>query len=95
MLFDQAQCEAAEPREVLGDVSVAGAALVFTECHVQAPVAGVLDAPVPTHGFGKGPDIPLEAGDVVPHFACFGAAGLTRLDDQAECPQSFPLFQAA
>jgi len=66
MLLDQAEGQAAQPREVFHERAVADPAFVFPVGHVERPVQRVLDAPVPAHGLGELPAVATQAAEVVP-----------------------------
>ena len=67
--LEQVQGDAAEAREVLGRVALADAAVVFAEVDVQAPVEGVLDAPMPANQFQQSRCVvSRQAADVVAIF---------------------------
>ena len=53
MLFEKRQGEAIEPSEVLAQMDIPNARLIFAISHVEAPVAGVFDCPVTAHSAGK------------------------------------------
>ncbi len=70
----------------------AGAAAVFPEADIKAPVKLVFHAPVPAHGAREAPDVRREAAEVVAAFGARGAAGdFAHGFDEAHAAEVFPL----
>ena len=72
---EQVEGDAAQGGEVGGGVPGAGAAAVFLEAHIEAPVELVFHAPVAAHGAGEPPDVRRQAAEVVAAFGARCAAG--------------------
>lgn len=94
MLLQQRECEAVEPREVLPGMPVADPGLVFTIRDVQAPVAGVFDAPMTAHGSSELLHSQFLAADVITCFNGFCSVSQAATDHHADRSQPFPVAQA-
>ena len=57
------QGEAAHPSEVLAEVTITGATLVFVERHIEGPMASVLDPPMTASGFRRQLYVPFQIAD--------------------------------
>src|SRR3982751_765852 len=65
MLLQQREREAIEPRKVLTEVLVPNARFILAIRHVQAPVAGVLNAPVTADRMGETLHTDRQTADVI------------------------------
>src|SRR6185437_7482729 len=92
VLLEQAECEATQPCQVLRQASIPRSALVFAECHVQAPVARVLDSPVTANGASEQFHVAFRARNVGLHFARFLGVDLTPSNHQAQRPKPGPFL---
>jgi hypothetical protein len=91
VLLDEAQGEAAEPGEVLGERAVADAAVVFAVGHVERPVKRVLDPPVAANGLGEKLAVAAQAAHVVASVDRFDAVLFTDANDRADRLETFPV----
>ena len=67
----------AKPGEVLAEVAIAGAALVFAEGHVEGPMASVLDPPMTASGFREQLHVAFQAADRTLDFIGLDAVDFT------------------
>src|ERR1700719_1167365 len=70
MTLEQADGEAAEPREIIRQGAFARAAVIFSEGHIQHPVHG-FNAPVAANGFRESFAADIASADVVAHLTGF------------------------
>jgi hypothetical protein len=92
MPFDESDCEASEPTEIVSEGPFAGAAVVLPEVDSQNPRHGV-DSPVATDGFTKPLARKATVQDVEPGLCGFGSIGLLRDSYRiANCREPWPLF---
>jgi len=54
IFLDEVKSDSAQGGEVVSGILGPRAALIFSEGNIQCPMQGVLDAPMPTDGFGEG-----------------------------------------
>ena len=88
----EVEAEDAEGGEVARGVAEAGAAGVLAEDDVEAPVALVLDAPVPADGVGDGGGVGGEAAEEEGALGVFMAVGETPgAVDAHQRPEARPL----
>jgi hypothetical protein len=89
---DEVECDVAYQREIVGDVSGAGAGVVVIELNIEAPVQAILDFPVTAHGVGDFFRVGREAADVVAPLHCPFAADDARALDDSKALDVAPLF---
>ena len=93
MLLQQADREAAEPGEIVGQMPLARPALVFVERDVEHPVQGIFDAPMPADGLSKSTPTHVAADDEVADIAALAAVTVCcDADHHADRLDAGPLF---
>src|SRR5690606_20485457 len=94
MLLQQRQCEPLQPREALPFVLVADAGFVLAVSDVEGPMAGILDAPVSTHGAGELLNAHPQAADEEPPLRRLLAVAVAGQEHHSDGLQSLPVAQA-